>query len=312
VIDPILTYSDLNLSATRGFVADPFLACDGDRLYLLFEVFVHEPREKFIGCAMRAADGKWRYLGPAIADDRHFYAFPFTFRFEGHWYCMPDVRSRAGGPALGTLFRAVDFPKDWEPVETLEVAGDDPALFRCQDAWYLVCADREGVWLHRAESPLSRRWTRVGRSPIATGPHLRRMAGRPIACDDGAILFYQDCSLHYGEMVRAFRLRGLPGETVRHEQMPCSPVVCGQYDHRWNHLGMHHVDWNLERGLVAVDGHNAEGWSIGLIEAEELRRLVPAPHELPWRPRLRRLVRTARRYVRQPRLIVEGIGGDGR
>ena len=259
------------------FIADPFFL---DSRIILFELFLQSPREKVIA----AADISYplpRYLGTVLRESGIDFSFPFTFLYNGTQYCLPgrSVCNNGSKQYATHVYRVSQGSLAFDDIGHLGVAGADPVVFPWHDRWFLICAQDGALELYVADNPLSRRWTRHPASPIARDLAMARMAGRPIETESGLVLFYQDCRRRYGEAVRAFRVSTLDSDTFAQNETNFSPIVAAQYNHDWNHHGMHHVDIDLNRARALVDGHHQDrGWRLALLYGvDRLDRLYPTP-----------------------------------
>jgi hypothetical protein len=63
-------------------------------------------------------DKKGKPIGekPAIVlKEPHHLSYPFLFQHQGAWYCCPEAASSG----KITLYHAMSFPGEWQPVATL-------------------------------------------------------------------------------------------------------------------------------------------------------------------------------------------------
>jgi len=287
-IRKILDFDSLGLSHEGGFVADPFLVPWNGEVYVLFEVMVRSPREKYIGSAVRSEEGDWRYQGPAIRRTGLEFSFPFVLEIDGGIVCVPEVRTPDKKADVLRVYGSSEFPTGWEEIARWSIRGADPVVFESEGVWYLICSNAQGVQLYFSSDFSSDNWNRHPESPISASRRMFRMAGSPVATDEGTVLLYQDCSVHYGEMVRACLIEEISEEVFRQVEIDESPILCGQYSGSWNHLGMHHFHYRGDLGLAVVDGHNRDGWSIGVVETRQIERLAPAPPQFDSRQKLNR------------------------
>lgn len=279
-INTIIDIRDINYRDGEGFVADPFLAKNGDT-YLFFEVFYREPREKLICCAKITESLDAEYLGVAIQDSTYEFSFPYTFKFESEWYMIPEITSTNKPETPLKLYRATDFPLEWSTESEFDVYGVDPVVFNWHNNWWLICRNKGDFLIYHSEDPTLGNWSEhTFNSKTRNTPN--RMAGRPVISGDNLYLMYQD-GIHYGERVRCFEVTELDQTTFEQKEVEDSPILHGQYTRGWNHLGMHHVDFNWEDGYAIVDGHNSSGWKIGMVNLNTRSpppaRLTPAPEQ---------------------------------
>ncbi|QSG11350.1 Glycosyl hydrolase family 32 [Halapricum desulfuricans] len=276
--NPILTAS--MLGSDVEFVADPFLYLVDD-WHLFVEVYrpAREPPAA-IGHLRSGDRGRtWRYSGIVLNPGIHL-AFPYVFDWDGHHYMLPDPWSEHPGVAADyTLYRATDFPTAWEPVATPITSDEelhDCVLLRRDGLWWALAGGGGALYAYHSRTLEADDWAPHRENPVVTGrPEAVRPAGRPIATDDGAIVFFQDCSRRYGERVWAYEVTHLTATDYRDERVGSGPVLGPAGGVGWNSGRMHHLDaWLFEdRWLCAVDGNIGLGkpvfgdhWAIGFYE----------------------------------------------
>lgn len=144
------------------------------------------------------------------------------------------------------------------------IQGADPVVFQWKNTYYLFCTKDGNLSIYYSDDPTSQSWyEHPFQHSIENCPN--RMAGRPISTGNSLYLMFQD-GMHYGERVRCFEVTELNKTTFKQREILNSPILHGQYTQDWNHLGMHHIDFNWEDGYAIVDGHNKSGWKIGIVE----------------------------------------------
>lgn len=232
-------------------IADPFVATDGRDTWLFYE------RESPTGGpgeiwaarldveAARISDAEVALKGP------HHLSFPNVFRWEGHWYLLPE-QSESGSTSL---YRASEFPRRWEEHVTLLAGfpGADPVLFRHDGLWWLL-ATRDGgpcmdnnlhlFWAERLEGP----YHAHAANPVRTGLFGSRMAG-PIHRQDGRLIRpAQDGRECYGSGVALFEIVTLNRHTYA-ERPICAwkPDPSGPYT-----KGFHTI--HACGNVVVIDG----------------------------------------------------------
>lgn len=292
-INKILTIQDVDYGDREGFVADPFVVMSDNEYHLFFEVFYRNPREKVVGSAKMVNNGgsEWKYEGIAIKREGLEYSFPYTFQYNSEWYMLPAIANIDGTRPPLTLYRAVDFPLKWTVESKFNVKGTDPVVFQWNDDWYLICNNDSATKLYFSDDLVSNDWKEHPTQSLSSNSGLSRMGGRPVDMNGSLYLMYQDGKYHYGEKVRCCRVKELDREIFRQSEISNSPIVGGQYNQGWNHLGMHHVDFNLSSEFAIVDGHDQDGWSIGMANCNcdsTPSRLTPSPSEFDISQSIRR------------------------
>ena len=152
----------------------------------------------------------------------------------------------------------------------------DCVLLRRDGLWWALAGGGGALYAYHSRTLAGDDWTPHRENPVVTGrPEAVCPAGRPIATDDGAIVFFQDCSRRYGERVWAYEVTHLTATDYRDERVGSGPVLGPAGGVGWNSGRMHHLDaWLFEdRWLCAVDGNIGLGkpvfgdhWAIGFYE----------------------------------------------
>ncbi len=137
---------------------------------------------------------------PAETDGAVHVSYPYLFRHEGSTYCVPET----SGVRAVRLYRARDFPDEWEGVTTLveDFAAVDPTIFRHDDRWWLLCTDLDrgsDTHLHAWwAAELTGPWTPHPLNPLKTDVCSSRPAGTPFRHGGALYRPAQDCSTSYG------------------------------------------------------------------------------------------------------------------
>ena len=260
---PTLTAADVD-DVPAAFVADPFLAHDGQTWHVLFEILNRRRGKGEIGLATRAPDGHWAYRGVVLRRPAHL-SYPFVFHAEGEWWLCPES-GEAGGI---DLYVAEEFPTTWRWHTRLVEGPDlaDPTLFFREGWWWLYAeSGRRPPWGHLrlfGAPALDGPWTEHPCSPLTHGdPTHARPAGRPLEIDGRLIRLAQDCSRGATRTrVRGVEVTELDRDRYA-EQLLAAPVLAPDPASRWCAAGTHHLDArrDLEGGwLVAYDGCGGKG-----------------------------------------------------
>jgi hypothetical protein len=248
--------------------ADPFLVRQNTSVTVLGEMMI-EPNLRGVIGAWRIDRGEIVSLGPVIEEPGVHLSFPYTFRWRGELYCMPE-RAAAGGPIV---YRAVDFPFHWERVAHLlpEVEATDPVVFEYGGYWWLACTDHAAgrqshLLLWYASEPFGRWYPHV-LNPVRIDPRYSRGAGAPFIHNGSLIRPAQDCSKSYGSRVVFNRIVSLTPE--RYEEVVVGdliPDLCGDYP-----AGLHTISMDGE--LIVVDGLRIVFDPIGWLRTIRRRRV---------------------------------------
>jgi hypothetical protein len=281
ISNPVLTAHDVRGSDLATFVADPLLLPGRQCLHLFFEVYYQRRRARGVIGHAKSDDGgaTWTDAQIVLSEDHHL-SFPFVFEDGGERYMLPEKVFPSGREAV-QLYRAVDFPTEWELEETLlrpTHNADDTVVFRHDGRWWMVCGDKriDGLHVYYADS-LTGEWKPHAGNPVVSNRATASTpAGRPIIRDDTVISFYQDCEGRYGKQVRAYRLEELTPDSYVETECPESPVLEGNGAVGWRGI-MHHIDARYVDGdwICAVDGNIKFGyrlfgqrhWSIGIFKS---------------------------------------------
>ncbi|MCQ8278606.1 formyl transferase [Acetobacteraceae bacterium KSS8] len=205
------------------FLADPFGLWRDGALHVFAEAFDYRER---IGRIERLRyDSAFRLQERRIVLQKPWHlSYPMVFEAEGEVWMLPE----AFASGTLTLYRARQFPDDWEPV--CDIALDGAAI----DAtpWF-----RDGMWwLFYTPSRLKsarRSHLHLAFAPALTGPW-RTHPGNPVLVDQGGarpggsvflrdghpVLPVQDCRLTYGRAIRALEITRLDphGFAARHAE----------------------------------------------------------------------------------------------
>ncbi|GAA0307819.1 hypothetical protein GCM10009066_21830 [Halarchaeum salinum] len=272
VTNPVLTVADVTDVEGAHCVADPFLLPQGDTWHLFFEVYAHYRRPTAVIAHATSPDGAdWTYDG-VVLETQHHLSYPYVFRWDGTHYMVPDAWSKdPAAPAPVMLYRARDFPREWEPVAEIisPPAGADRhdcTLVRWEGRWWALCGDGRNLYAYHAPSLDTAEWTPHAANPVVEGrPAGARPGGRPIVHDDRILAFYQDGTDHYGGQVRAYEITELTPETYRDREATRSPVVTANGERfGWISGFTHQFDpWDDGEGWwCAVDGNPGLGWQV--------------------------------------------------
>lgn len=252
VRNPVLTAAMVD-DVDASFVADPFHLAVGGTVYLFFEVWNRASDRGEIAFATSPDGLAWSYGGVVLREPFHL-SYPCVVEHGGNVYMIPETRAARGV----RLYRAVDFPRRWEPVGEI-LAGDfaDATPLWHRGAWWLfVHRGLDELRLFLSDR-LDGGWREHPASPIVAGNRRRsRPAGRLLADGDRLLRFSQDAWPHYGSRVRALAV-DLDATGYAEREVAESPILEASGE-GWNAQGMHHVDY-LRRGaddwLAIVDGY---------------------------------------------------------
>jgi hypothetical protein len=281
--NPVFTHRDVTDYDDVDYVADPFLFVEDGNWHLFMEVF--NRRRTHFGAIAHATSGDgrdWEYEGVVLRTDGHL-SFPYVFEWAGETYMLPDEWS-IGSDALAPirLYRASEFPTEWEPVATLISPPKrlhDFVVVRWNDRWWALGGDAfcRNLYAYCSDDLERDDWTPHADNPVVTNrPEGARPGGRPVVRDDSILIFLQDGRRRYGEKLRAYEITTLTPDSYADREVEESPVL-GPSSRRlgWNSGGMHHLDHYFDGSdwHCVVNGNIGLGWtlfgdrwSIGVVE----------------------------------------------
>ncbi|MEM7165696.1 MAG: hypothetical protein AAF581_09540 [Planctomycetota bacterium] len=232
------------------FYADPFAIHVQGRLH----VFVEDLDLNGAGrghIAVFSADDSGTLRGPVPVLEAPFHlSYPGVFESAGEIYCVPETFENDEV----ALFRARNFPHDWERVTTLisGLAVVDPTLHNDGTRWWLFATTKESgsetklmAWWAPS---LEGKWTAHRWNPLKTDVRSARPAG-PLFEHDGRLYRpAQDCSEGYGGAVQIQEVTEL-SPTVFHERTVrrLAPDPAGPYPH-----GLHTIAGSGD--VTVIDG----------------------------------------------------------
>jgi hypothetical protein len=190
--------------------ADPFVVRVKDRLWVFFEELIHAQPKGRISCVAIDANGRQSESRVVLEEPCHL-SYPFVFEHEGQKFMLPESGARRNV----VLYRARNFPHDWEPVAELlsneRVA--DATLHHDERGWWMIAAmtdsddGRIDEMLHVYHAPhLLGPWKPSPLNPVRVDPTCARPAGPWFQWRGRWVRPAQDCRGRYG---RALTLLGV-------------------------------------------------------------------------------------------------------
>lgn len=271
--NPVLTAREIT-DVDADFVADPFMIPRGDRWFMFFEVMNRRVRRGEIGMAMSQDGHYWDYQGIVLSADHHL-SYPFVFSSGNEVFMVPEESDIS---AI-RLFRARDFPDEWEPVQVIAdgMPFEDATVFWARGRW----------WAIASTTSLEPDTTHVFHSENLTGEWIRhpaggaggRSAGRVVDYDGNLTRFVQKSSRVYGEAVHAHRIESL--SPTSYVETITNLEVLGPSGVGWNAARMHTVDAHRlgsGRWLACVDGR---GFSRMVARLDRILPVEMRPYEYP-------------------------------
>ena len=194
------------------FLADPFGLWRDGKLHVFVEAYDYRVR---IGTVeVLVYDAAFRLLDrqPVLAEPWHL-SYPQVFEAEGETWMLPEAH-RSGRL---TLYRAVDFPRAWEPAMVIDLghpAVDATPVFH-DGLWWLFYtstgteAEKMGALNIAFAERLAGPWHAHPGNPVRTDAAGARPGGTAFVLDGRLVLPVQDCSRTYGGGIRALTIERL-------------------------------------------------------------------------------------------------------
>jgi hypothetical protein len=238
--------------------ADPALIEEDGRLFLYYEeVLCISTKGRLRACELPrdgdASKRRARRLGKPMIRLRGHAAYPYVFKYEGGFYCVPDT----GTSNRVALYESTSPLGPWTIHSTLldGIGARDSTVFPFGDRWWLLCTvagdDPQSAFanLHiwHASEPWGP-WLPHRLQPAKIDVRSSRPAGRPFLVDGALYRPAQDCGLRYGARTVINRVSTLTPEEFS-EEACCylEPDPDGHYS-----SGLHTVA--VVGDLVLVDG----------------------------------------------------------
>jgi hypothetical protein len=253
--NPVLTHQHVT-DVPAKFVADPFLIEEGDTWYLFFEVYNLDTLQGDLAVATSTNTRRWKYQ-QLILDEPFHLSYPYVFKWEGEHYLIPESYEANSI----RLYRATDFPTQWEFVTTLVdgVERVDPSIVYYADRWWIFAAAIDNATLHLYHADdLFGPWEEHPVSPIVVdNPHIARPSGRVTIYEDRLYRYTMDVNPDVGtHQVFALEITELTPTTYAEQLARPEPII-GPSGKGWNAQAMHQLDPHQSgpgRWIASVDG----------------------------------------------------------
>lgn len=126
----------------RYWMADPFLFEDSGENYIFAELFDKRKSKGVLGYAKLRGNkcGKFRVC---LEEDYHL-SFPCLFKKDNEIYMLPEAKESNSV----TLYRAIDFPKKWEPCQIIcerPCVDTTPFTYRGRDYYFTTIANEHST-----------------------------------------------------------------------------------------------------------------------------------------------------------------------
>src|SRR3989441_3077933 len=190
------------------FIADPFGAQLDGAAHILYEDFRYSTSKGLIATMEATATGPPRI--PKVVIELPVPAsYPYLIEDRGDIYCVPETNEAREV----SLYRAVNFPTEWEKVTTIlkDVAALDTTVFQHGGRWWLTHTDRDaGQYVHLFvwhATDLQGPWEPHALNPVKADVRSSRPAGTPFVHHGTLYRPAQDCSRRYGGRIVINRVR---------------------------------------------------------------------------------------------------------
>jgi hypothetical protein len=270
IANPVLTAADVTDIRAR-FVADPFIAVEGSRWYMFFEVLNDKTERGCIGLASSKDAVNWNYE-KIVLDEPFHLSFPYVFSWESSWYMIPETSAARSI----RLYKAKEFPNKWLLVSELLAGKEyaDSAIFQFDDLWWLFSTTFNDLRLFHAKVPIGP-WVEHPASPIASGDQTSRSGGRVLVLKDQILRYAQEVHPIYGRKLHGYEITKLTVDEYKERRVQRKAIL-GATGTGWNGGGMHHIDASPYRDgwIAAVDGRGSENFVFGRKQKISMREFV--------------------------------------
>lgn len=243
--------------------ADPFVARDGNLLWVFFEEdSIKSPKGRIVCVSI---DQSGRCSEPVVVlEDASHLSYPQVFKCDGQWLMLPE--SGARGDLV--LYRAKKFPFEWEPVADLlqQVRLADATLHRNNAGWWLTASGVGSISGNSCdESPYDMRlydslhvyhssslthgWQPVSLNPLRVDAATSRPAGPWFQWQGEWIRPVQDCRGRYGRAVHLLAVESISTQGIN-ERLLATLGGGGRTNcvHTYSRVGGDlAIDWNAWR-----------------------------------------------------------------
>jgi hypothetical protein len=202
-------------SPLNSFYADPFCFNFQGQNYIFFESFDFLRERGKIQYIKLHEDG--RYTNPkTILSKGYHLSYPYIFKYRNDIYMVPE----SGENNSIDLYRAKNFPGQWEYVKTLikGIKAYDTTIFEHNKVVYLFTyiPSQDNALVIYYSDHLMNEWTLHTRSPIIKGDFNSRPAGSIISFKGNLYRPAQDCRLSYGHSLVLNKINKL--STIEYEE----------------------------------------------------------------------------------------------
>lgn len=220
------------------FLADPFGLYQDEKLYVFAEGYDYRDRHGRIEVLV-FDDKTLKLLDRAVVLEEPWHlSYPILIKDQGNIYMLPEAYKSG----KTTLYKAVQFPYQWEPVFEFSFPETviDPSIFFHDGLWWMFYTpadsgySRQSVLSVAFSESLMGPWQLHPQNPVRITPASSRPGGSVLVTDDGIILPTQDCTRTYGGGLSFLKITSLTPEkfeahVVKH--LNANDGVFGSYCH---------------------------------------------------------------------------------
>ena len=233
------------------FWADPFVVHRRGRWYVFFEELVYREERGVLACLELRADGGWTEPRRILELPYHL-SYPHVFEHAGEWYMVPETHEAR----TVDLYRATEFPYQWEKVRTLmsDIEMVDATLCWKDARWWLfgnVRADREttlqdALYLYTTDDLLEGVWQAHPDNPIVIDATKARPAGAMWWDGQRWLRPSQDSTKRYGYGLKINEVLAFSAEEYRE-------TTISQFEPNWapDIVAVHTI--SFAGGLTVID-----------------------------------------------------------
>ncbi len=242
------------------FVADPFVHVTHNKEYLFCELLTKDSKHHkgirgvIVKLERSEENGEW--VNPVIVLEENFHiSYPLIYTHNNETYMLVETAEANDV----RIYKSND--KELNSWSLCKVILDgkyfDPTIFKFKNNWYMfVCAEKSFsvLELYYSENLLGP-WIKHPKSPLKSDSSSSRPAGPILEWENKLYRLAQDCSIQYGQSVKAFEILTITEEDYEEKEVG---IILTESNDGWNSHGMHHLQVykNSEGTIFAVsDGY---------------------------------------------------------
>lgn len=233
----IINYESINAITEykTEFIADPFLVIEDNIFYIFFE---HKGKGNADIALLTSIDGRnFEYKGIILNEPFHL-SFPQVFKYEEDYFMLPEAKQSENL----ILYRAKNFPFDWEIIDTLihNRRLEDPALLLTDSLKIISASDVNTLtqFVYTSDSLIGK-WVEHKGYKRRRGNETRA-GGSFFEFDNRWFLPFQNNSKGYGTSLSLYELKGNKNNLHLEKILP--EILEPNLSIEWFETGMHHLD----------------------------------------------------------------------